>query len=54
MVPVLVLEFESTAAAKALWPNIEGRLTPIEPDVPGVQSPHQGGRRYDHATPDND
>jgi len=45
---VLVLEFESTAAAKALWPKIEGKLTPIEPEVPGVQSPDQGGVLFDH------
>ena len=45
---VLVLEFESTAAAKALWPKIEGKLTPIEPEEPGVQSPDQGGVLFGH------
>lgn len=44
---VLTLEFESTAAAKALWPKIEGVLTPIEPVTPGVQPIDQGGLLFD-------
>jgi len=40
---VLTIEFESTEAAKALWPKIEGVLTPIEPVTPGVQPIDQGG-----------
>jgi hypothetical protein len=44
---VLTLEFESTAAAKALWPKIEGVLTPIEPVTPGVQPLDQGGLLFD-------
>ncbi|HXG39454.1 MAG TPA: hypothetical protein VNJ28_00795 [Candidatus Limnocylindrales bacterium] len=44
---VLTLEFESTEAARALWPKIEGLHTPIEPDVPGVQPPDQGARLFE-------
>lgn len=43
---VLTIEFDSTAAAKALWPKIEGRLTPIEP-VGGTQTNDQGGLLFD-------
>jgi antibiotic biosynthesis monooxygenase (ABM) superfamily enzyme len=43
---VLTLEFDSTVAAKALWPKIEGKLTPIEP-VGGVQTNDQGGLLFD-------
>ena len=44
---MLALEFESTEAAKALWPKIEGARTPIEPDTPGVQPIDQGGILFD-------
>lgn len=44
---VLSIEFESTAAAKALWPKIEGKHTPIEPDTPGVQPIDQGGTVFE-------
>lgn len=43
---VLTIEFESTEAAKALWPKIEGKLTPIEP-VGGAQTNDQGGLLFD-------
>src|SRR5215218_4107372 len=39
---VLVLKFESTLAARKLWPTIDGKPTPIEPDMPGLQPPDQG------------
>jgi hypothetical protein len=38
----VVLEFEDTAAAKALWPKIENLVTPISSDVPGTQPRDQG------------
>jgi hypothetical protein len=44
---ILAIEFESTEAAKALWPKIEGKPTPIEPDTPGVQSVDQGGTVFE-------
>jgi hypothetical protein len=44
---VLTLEFDSTPDAKALWPKIEGKRTPIEPDTPGVQPPDQGAVLFD-------
>jgi hypothetical protein len=44
---VLVLDFESTAAAKALWPKIEDKPTPIKSDIAGVQPADQGGLLFD-------
>src|SRR5687767_7227888 len=44
---ILALDFESTEAARALWPKIEGVRTPIEPDTAGVQPIDQGGILFD-------
>ncbi|HEX9551262.1 MAG TPA: hypothetical protein VF971_09225 [Candidatus Limnocylindrales bacterium] len=33
----VMIEFEDTAAAKALWPKIENLVTPISSDVAGAQ-----------------
>lgn len=43
---VLTIEFDSTESARALWPKIEGVLTPIEPDG-GAQTNDQGGILFD-------
>ena len=42
----VMLEFEDTAAAKAMWPKIENLVTPISPDTPGVQPRDQGPVLY--------
>ena len=49
---VLALEFESTAAARAFWPTIEGpgQPNPIYPDDRSRTSPDQGGVLFDPGT----
>ena len=42
----VMLEFEDTAAAKAMWPKIEPLVTPISSDVPGTQPRDQGPVLY--------
>lgn len=42
----VMLEFEDTAAAKALWPKIENLVTPISSDEPGTQPRDQGPVLY--------
>ena len=39
---VLILEFESTEAARALWPKIENTINPLYPDDKSDKSPDQG------------
>ena len=39
---VLTLEFESTEAARALWPKIENTINPLYPDDKSDKSPDQG------------
>jgi hypothetical protein len=42
----VMIEFEDTAAAKAMWPKIEGLVTPISSDEPGKQPRDQGPVLY--------
>ena len=42
----VMLEFEDTAAAKAMWPKIEPLVTPISSDEPGRQPRDQGPVLY--------
>ncbi|MEW5991073.1 MAG: hypothetical protein AB1736_06965 [Chloroflexota bacterium] len=42
----VMIEFEDTAAAKALWPKIENLVTPISSDEPGTQPRDQGPVLY--------
>ncbi|MFC0452391.1 hypothetical protein [Rhodococcus jostii] len=44
---VLVLEFESTEAARALWPKIENTVNPLYPDDKSDKSPDQGTAFFD-------
>jgi hypothetical protein len=39
---VLLMEFESTEAARALWPKIENTVNPLYPDDKSDKSPDQG------------
>ena len=39
---VLIIEFESTEAARALWPKIENTVNPLYPDDKSDKSPGQG------------
>ena len=39
---VMLLEFESTEAARALWPKIENTINPLYPDDKSDKSPDQG------------
>ncbi|WP_190812789.1 hypothetical protein [Saccharopolyspora pogona] len=39
---VLIIEFESTEAARALWPKIENTTNPLYPDDKSDKSPDQG------------
>ena len=41
---VLMLEFESTEAARALWPKIENTVNPLYPDDKSDKTPDQGTR----------
>lgn len=54
VVLVLVLEFESTEAARALWPKIENSTNPLYPDDKMDKRPDQGavlfsGHGHDHS-----
>ena len=44
---VLLLEFESTDAARALWPKIEDTINPLYPDDKSDTSPDQGPAFFD-------
>ena len=44
---VLQLEFESTEAARALWPKIENTVNPLYPDDKSDKSPDQGSAFFD-------
>lgn len=43
----LLLEFESTEAARALWPKIKNTVNPLYPDDEGDMSPDQGMAFFD-------
>jgi hypothetical protein len=44
---VLILEFESTEAARALWPKIENTINPLYPDDKSDKTPDQGTAFFD-------
>jgi hypothetical protein len=44
---VLGLDFESTEAARALWPKIENTVNPVYPDDKSDKSPDQGSAFFD-------
>jgi hypothetical protein len=44
---VLTMEFESTEAARALWPKIENTVNPLYPDDKSDKSPDQGTAFFD-------
>lgn len=44
---VLALDFESTEAARALWPKIENTTNPLYPDDKSDKSPDQGSAFFD-------
>jgi len=44
---VLILEFESTEAARALWPEIENTINPLYPDDKSDKTPDQGTAFFD-------
>jgi len=44
---VLIMEFESTEAARALWPKIENTINPLYPDDKSDKSPDQGTAFFD-------
>jgi hypothetical protein len=44
---VMQLEFESTEAARALWPKIENTVNPLYPDDKSDKSPDQGTAFFD-------
>jgi hypothetical protein len=46
---VLLMEFESTEAARALWPRIENTVNPLYPDDKSDNSPDQGAAFFDGA-----
>ena len=43
----LIMEFESTEAARALWPKIENTVNPLYPDDKSDKSPDQGTAFFD-------
>ena len=43
----LLMEFESTEAARALWPKIENTVNPLYPDDKSDKSPDQGTAFFD-------
>lgn len=47
---VMTMEFESTEAARALWPKIENTINPLYPDVKSDQSPDQGAAFFADGT----
>ncbi len=44
---VMTMEFESTEAARALWPKIENTVNPLYPDDKSDKSPDQGTAFFD-------
>jgi hypothetical protein len=44
---VMLMEFESTEAARALWPKIENTINPLYPDNKSDKSPDQGTAFFD-------
>ncbi|MEA5455114.1 hypothetical protein SPF06_10320 [Sinomonas sp. JGH33] len=44
---VLALDFESTEAARALWPKIENTVNPLYPDDKTDKTPDQGPAFFD-------
>jgi hypothetical protein len=44
---VLLMEFESTEAARALWPKIENTINPLYPDDKSDKTPDQGTAFFD-------
>lgn len=47
---VMLLEFESTDAARALWPKIENTVNPLYPDDKSDKSPDQGTAFFNGTT----
>ena len=47
---VMLLEFESTEAARALWPKIENTVNPLYPDDKSDKTPDQGTAFFDGTT----
>lgn len=43
----MLMEFESTEAARALWPKIEDTVNPLYPDDKADKSPDQGTAFFD-------
>ncbi len=43
----LLMEFESTEAARALWPKIENTVNPLYPDDKSDKTPDQGTSFFD-------
>ena len=43
----LLMEFDSTEAARALWPKIENTVNPLYPDDKSDKSPDQGTAFFD-------
>ena len=43
----MLMEFESTEAARALWPKIENTVNPLYPDDKADASPDQGTAFFD-------
>ena len=41
------MEFESTEAARALWPKIENTVNPLYPDDKSDKTPDQGAAFFD-------
>jgi hypothetical protein len=48
---VMLMEFESTEAARALWPKIENTVNPLYPDDKSDKSPDQGAAYFTSAPP---
>jgi hypothetical protein len=44
---VLLMEFESTEAARALWPKFENTVNPLYPDDKRDKTPDQGAAFFD-------
>jgi hypothetical protein len=44
---ILLMEFESTEAARALWPKIENTVNPLYPDDKSDKTPDQGTAFFD-------
>lgn len=44
---VMIMEFESTESARALWPQIENTINPLYPDDKSDNSPDQAPAFFD-------